>query len=263
MPGSRYQRPSEGITRSRGIRLFVIERPGFGLSGIKSGRTLANWADDIADFADLLKIEKFGVLGLSAGGPYALACAFRLPERVSSVFVISGIGQIDTSGSTQMMPFHEKWLFTLGQHSARRTMQALVELLRALTAILLHNPQRYLPVLARFFPEEERAFFKKAEDSQMFLDDIAANYQSGSMGITEDLMILSRPWDFDPGCIARMVSFWHGDRDLIAPLFLIEKLEKTIPSARTRIVKGEGHLLIFRYWAEILDDFNQSRIKQD
>ncbi|MHB1729932.1 MAG: alpha/beta fold hydrolase [Leptospirillum sp.] len=263
VPGSRYQRPSETITRSRGIRLIVLERPGFGLSPIKRGRTLVDWADDVRTFADLLKIDDFGVLGLSAGGPYALACARKIQERISSVFVISGLGQIDTPGSTQLMPFHEKWLFSLGKQSARTRMKALIEVLRGLTAILLHNPQRYLPVLARFFPQEERPFFKKAEDSRMFLKDIGANYTSGSEGIVDDLMILSKPWDFDPGSISGKVHFWHGDRDLIAPLFLIEKLAKEIPASKTRIIQGEGHLLIFRYWDSILEEFNRFRTKRD
>ena len=142
-------------------------------------------------------------------------------------------------------------------------MRTFIALLRVLTAILLHNPQKYLPVLARFFPEEERAFFKKAEDSQMFLKDIDANYRSGSKGIVEDLIILSKPWGFDPGTISGVVSFWHSEQDQVAPLFLIKNLERTIPSARTRIIKGDGHLLIFRYWAEILDEFNRFRPKQD
>lgn len=139
----------------------------------------------------------------------------------------------------------------------------MIEVLRGLTAVLLHNPQRYLPVLANFFPKEERTFFKKAEDSQMFLKDIGANYRSGGEGIVDDLLLLSKPWGFDPGCISIMVNFWHGDRDLIAPLFLIDNLEKSIPSSRTRIIHGEGHLLVFRYWSDILEQFNRCRIKPD
>jgi pimeloyl-ACP methyl ester carboxylesterase len=263
VPGSRYQRPSEEISRSKGIRLIVIERPGFGLSEIKRGRTLIDWADDVSAFADFLKIDKFGILGLSAGGPYALACAQKIPERISAVFVISGLGQLELSGATTLMPFHEKWLFSLGRKSARRRMRILIEVLRGLTSILLNNPQRYLPVLARFFPKEEQPFFKKAEDSQMFLRDIGANYLSGGEGIVDDLTLLSKPWGFDPGRISRTVHFWHGDRDLIAPLFLIHNLEQLIASSRTRIIHGEGHLLIFRYWKDILDEFNRFRTEQD
>jgi pimeloyl-ACP methyl ester carboxylesterase len=246
-----------------GVRLIVVERPGFGLSDIKPGRSIVDWADDVSAFADSLKIEKFGVLGLSAGGPYALACAQRIPERISSVFIISGLGQINTFGATRLMPFHEKWLFALGKKSARGRIRLLVEILRGLTAILLHDPKRYLPVLARFFPKEERTFFRKAEDSQMFLKDIGANYRSGGAGIVDDLILLSNQWSFDPGCISQMVNFWHGDRDLIAPLFLIDRLKNLIPLSRTRIIHGEGHLLIFRYWSEILGEVNQYRTKQD
>jgi pimeloyl-ACP methyl ester carboxylesterase len=40
--------------------------------------------------ARLMGIERFGLLAISGGGPYALATAYALPERVTAVSIVSG-----------------------------------------------------------------------------------------------------------------------------------------------------------------------------
>ena len=71
-------------------RLIVVERPGMGLSTYKPRRQILDWVDDVMEFADALHLEKFSVIGYSSGGPYALACALRIPERLNRVALISG-----------------------------------------------------------------------------------------------------------------------------------------------------------------------------
>jgi pimeloyl-ACP methyl ester carboxylesterase len=43
---------------------------------------MVDWADDVAELAEALEIDRFAVAGTSSGGPYALACAVKLPARV-------------------------------------------------------------------------------------------------------------------------------------------------------------------------------------
>jgi pimeloyl-ACP methyl ester carboxylesterase len=62
------------------------------LSTHRPDRTLLNFANDIARIADMLYINRFSVLGLSGGGPYALATAFKFPNRVKSVALIGSTG---------------------------------------------------------------------------------------------------------------------------------------------------------------------------
>src|SRR5436305_1966425 len=68
---SRLQRHhDDSIAASLSIRLITVDRPGVGLSSFKRGRTLADWADDIAQLADSLKFDRFSLLGYSMGGPH-------------------------------------------------------------------------------------------------------------------------------------------------------------------------------------------------
>jgi len=78
-----------------GVRLIGLDRPGIGLSDPKSGYRLLDWPDDVVEVADHLGIERFAVEGLSAGGPYALACAYKIPHRLTACGLISTVSPPD------------------------------------------------------------------------------------------------------------------------------------------------------------------------
>lgn len=76
------------------LRLISPDRPGIGFSTFKPNRKLLDWPDDIIQLADHLGIKKFSVAGSSGGGPYVLACAYKIPDRLVSAAVIAGLGPL-------------------------------------------------------------------------------------------------------------------------------------------------------------------------
>src|SRR4051794_3715114 len=62
----------------RGIRLIGYDRPGYGGSDPRRGRTVGDAAADTAAIADALAIDRFATWGISGGAPHALACAALL-----------------------------------------------------------------------------------------------------------------------------------------------------------------------------------------
>lgn len=92
-PGSRLEgQIYDSLNQKLGIRMIVADRPGYGLSDNQEDRTYLNWADDVAELADQLGIERFAVLGYSSGGPYAAVVAHQLPERVAVAVIVAGEG---------------------------------------------------------------------------------------------------------------------------------------------------------------------------
>ena len=77
-----------------GVRVLVPDRPGFGRSDPQPGRSLTDWARDVAALADQLGIQRFAVSGISGGGPHALACAAHLGDRVSVVIPVNASPEV-------------------------------------------------------------------------------------------------------------------------------------------------------------------------
>lgn len=74
------------------VRLIAPDRPGYGFSDYKEDRTLLSYADDVRELANKLKLKKFSVVGVSGGGPYAAAIAYKLPKRITKTGIVVGLG---------------------------------------------------------------------------------------------------------------------------------------------------------------------------
>ena len=92
-PGARRQIPAEAriYAEQHHIRLIGVDRPGIGSSTPHQYDAVLDFAHDLRVIADVLGIERFAVVGLSGGGPYTLACAAAMPERVVTAAVLGGV----------------------------------------------------------------------------------------------------------------------------------------------------------------------------
>ena len=94
-PGSRYFRHVGGMYERIGLRVITFDRPGYGMSTRLPGRTVAQGGSDVAAVADHLGLDRFSIVGESGGGPYALAAAAAMPDRVRRCATIFGVGPHD------------------------------------------------------------------------------------------------------------------------------------------------------------------------
>ncbi len=117
LPSSRLMHPDAAVCRSLGIRLVTVDRPGFGHSDPKPGRSLLDWADDVKALADQLGIDQFAVVGPSGGGPFVAACAYRLPTRIKRAAIVGGSGPIDEPGALKGAAFDRRVGYWLARHS--------------------------------------------------------------------------------------------------------------------------------------------------
>ncbi len=115
----------DSIPIAANARIITVDRPGFGLSTFQPNRMILDWPTDLAELADALGLDRFAVVGGSAGGPYAAACAFKLPDRLTALALVSSLAPWDapeiSKGLTplyRMFPVIAKyapWLLTFAQ----------------------------------------------------------------------------------------------------------------------------------------------------
>ena len=118
-PGSRLEaRVAADAARRLGLRLLAVDRPGFGQSTFQAGRTVGGWAADVAALADHLALERFSLVGVSGGAPYALACAAQLSHRLARVALVCPLGPLDVANGREGMLAQDRVMLALATHAA-------------------------------------------------------------------------------------------------------------------------------------------------
>ena len=231
------------------VRIVSFDRPGYGGSDFKKGRTIGQWPDDITEAADALGIDRFSVLGYSGGGPYAAACAARLPDRVASAGIVAGVGPLtEKEAASGFKPSTRigMWLW--------RVFPFLITLAFMLLAFFVRRgAERVVLNMARSLPDVDKRILERPEVWAATRDDFKEAFRQGSRGAAHDMKLYLRRWDIDPTMIPNEVLLWHGDVDETVPISNGRYMAKTIPNCRATFYPGEGHLLIFERMDEIED----------
>ena len=246
-PSSRFLHPPIDPTEALGVRLVVVERPGFGLSDFQPGRTLLDWPDDVAAFADALGIKRFAVVGVSGGGPYAAACAYKMPQRLTGAAIVSGVGPTDLPGAVEEMPRVRQ----LGARVARHAPWLLMPLLW-LVSNPRRNPERFFARMVSGNSAVDRAILARPEVKAMLIQSYQEATRAGVRGFAREAIILSNPWGFRLEDVTMPVYLWHGEEDANVSLSAARHLAEALPNCRATFLPGEGHWLILGHWGEIL-----------
>jgi pimeloyl-ACP methyl ester carboxylesterase len=248
-PGSRrVARWADHVARRRGIRLIAPDRPGFGLSDFQPGRTLGAWPADVIELADALALGPFAVAGVSGGGAYVAACAWRLGDRLRHAGIISGIGPIADPALAAALSRRYRAGFAL----VRRLPAAVRGALGLGRLGLRRAPGCTLAALAASLPEVDRAIFGRPRVRALLLDDAREALRQGPRGAAQELLLFSRPWDFRLAEIRMPVRLWHGEADAQVPVAIARRVAATIPDCRASFIPGAGHLWVLDHLDEIL-----------
>jgi pimeloyl-ACP methyl ester carboxylesterase len=249
MPGSRREAELADDAANRlGVRIIAADRPGYGLSDFKPGRTFVEWPDDVLELADALGIERFAVAGVSGGGPYAAACALKIPQRLTAAAIISGVGPFDAPAATEGMSAENRLLFG----TARRLPWLVNAPMWLMAQAVRRFPDRALSLTMRSLPEADRKVLARPEVWALFVEDIVEAYRQGARGASWEAILYSRPWDFRLRDIAMEVHLWQGEEDVNVPASMGRYQAESIPNCRATFLPGEGHLLIVDHMEEML-----------
>ena len=220
----------------QGIRLLTPDRPGYGLSDDLPDRTILDWPDDVAQLCDGLGIGHFGVMGVSGAVPYVLACAVRMPERLSHVAILSGLGPLGNPGDLKGMNRESMTLYSLAVRSPRvgRVWMKMLAQASKRSPLMVYRQQM------RYLAEVDRAIFDSDEMRDLRLNDFAEAFRQGSSGPAQEAVLHVTDWGFELADIGVGVFMWQGGEDRHHPVAMAHSLSNALPNVQTVIVPEAG-----------------------
>lgn len=196
-----------------GARFIATDRPGMGFSDFKPKRTILDWPDDIVELADFLKIDRFAVEGISGGGPYSLACAYKIPQRLTHVGVLSGVGHQWGSG--------EPWQ-KLGN---------------------LRDAETFWRQLSEQLPQSDKEAILGPQMLRLLSEELYEAFRHGAEGPNYEKELYSKDWGFKLQDIspAVHVHLWHGELDVNVPISMGRAVARAVPNCKATFYAEEGH----------------------
>lgn len=233
-----------------GLRVLTPERPGYGLSDPAPGHRIGDWAVDVAQLADQLGLDRFHVSGGSGGGPFALACALRLPARVRSATLICSGCPPEAMRDREGMNRGNRLVFFLARYAS--------PLLRVLMAVYARGVRKSLEpkneakknseakkkkMLAQLCDWDRRVFESREDDPRAKLQ-LTEAFRQGPAGTYHDMMLVSHDWGLDFQSLEVPVFLWHGTADTLMPASCARAFANMVPGCEAHFIEDAGHMLL-------------------
>jgi pimeloyl-ACP methyl ester carboxylesterase len=237
---------------ARAIQLICYDRPGYGGSTALPGRSIADGVDDVVAIADELGLDRFAVWGWSGGGPYSLACAALLPERVVAAAVLGSFAPWGSPGLDFFAGMGQdnvdeiKLYFDDPEASRQKGIDDWPEYMN-MTADQLGDSLATLlsPVDAAVVTGEFAEWLARSQREGL---------ADGDQGWWDDGVAHMDPWGFDLESIGVPVIICHGGEDRFVPFQHGQWLAEHVPGAESLLSETDGHLsLVVERNGEVLD----------
>ena len=245
-PGSRLSWGAmPGSPFVEGVRLIAPDRPGYGETDFKP-HALERWPTDVGELADHMNIPEFAVFGPSGGAPYALACAWKIPNRVTAAAVFGAVGPNVAEALVGVLP-SLKLLWRIA-----KPLQWAVRLQMWLMSVAARrNPSWVARKLRNLeLNDEDKAVFDRPDILELFRVDFPEAYRQNGIGSAYDATIPAN-WPIPVTEIQTKVQLWHAERDQLVGN-MTPYLAKHLQNSDLRRLPGQGHLWILDHMADVL-----------
>lgn len=235
-----------------GARIISPDRPGIRDSAFQSNRRLLDWPLLLNEIADRMGIDRFWILAISGGAPYAYASGWMTPERVKKVAVVSGAPPLDElSDYGGLLPIHRRML------QLRSWRPSLLKLLFYLARplVAMRMPIRLRPLLLKFLQPCDAIVLRESRAFEVCFESARQAWRSSANGVMSDAEIYATPWGFPLEEVRVPIALWHGTKDRTFAPWLAKDVAKRLPNCQFHLIEGAGHYsLPIRYIREIMAD---------
>jgi pimeloyl-ACP methyl ester carboxylesterase len=244
---------TDAAAHDLGVRIISPDRPGISGSAFQANRKLIDWPPIVGELADKLEIERFHILAISGGAPYAYVTASEMPQRVRAIAIVSGAPPIvDLSEHTGLLRLY-RWMLAL-YRSHPQLLRALFYLARPIAC--LRPPIRFRPLLLKLLLQPvDAAALRDAAAFEACFESQRRAWRASAKGVMTDAEIYAQPWGFRLEDVDVPVRLWHGKEDRAFTFRVAQEVAARLPNCVARYVDNAGHYsLPIRHMHEILAD---------
>lgn len=237
---NREQFASDEILQQLNLDWFSPNRPGYGQTAWQQDHGLLDWPARLVTWAEEQQLDRFHLVGYSGGGPFAMACAHQMPQRLLSLTLIASLA-----------PQHGPWTRT---HSLllRRAPGLTQAGFRLLGAYRKRFPHRFAKRSFQLLHPKDQALLTSLNFFPTLLEVQDDAFAQGTAHLVRDLQLYEGPWGFDPADIQVPTRLYVGSEDVQVPAACSHWLAQRIPGAELTVYPGEAHYIPFTHAEEIL-----------
>ena len=250
-PSSRLETTyADDLCAELGIRMISFDRPGYGDSA-PAPFSLSSIARDTGVLADALGVGRFATVGQSGGGPFSLAAAAVLGDRVTRAGVTSGAGPFAEVAELGAV-LDETDRAALGllpdREAAAAQFAAGFEPLRGLFS---GSFSQITDGFRQMLNAHDGTLLDRPEFATCLVGAMQESLRSGTSGGGWDNVSWVGPWDFDLASIRQPVHLWYGEEDTMCPSVAGTWLDEHLRTATLVLRPGEGHMGVMEHAREI------------
>jgi len=229
------------------LHLIAPDRPGYGLSDFYApGHSIVDYPDDIVTLVNSLGIDKFAVFGASGGGPAALACAWKIPDRLTRVGLWGSVGPLTPQSSEGINPT----LRSLFQISSKAPWIARMQM-GFVSFLINHFLDLYIKLVSTEMNETDKALYDRLGLRELLRPDRTQGMRQGGRASAYDITLAGR-WPIPLEQVTAKVFIWQGEDDR-GNGGMGRYMAAKLPNCLAIYIPDAGHFWIFEHMVEMLD----------
>lgn len=254
IPGTRLMfRVTDQIAKRLGLRIIAADRPGFGRSTTQPNRTLQDWLPEVDAILDAYEIDRFSLIGVSGGAPFAVATAAAYSDRVQGMVLFGPVGPIRDLQNDIPLNRRERLIFLQAPPRAWLLRAGLIPM----NTLFRIAPRLKYSIFLRLLPKPDAEIMNNPELRAQVIDDVGESLKQGGEGMRSDMRIFSEPWKVNFDQIKARTALWQGMIDNIVPVKAALRLGEMIPNCTVHRLPGAGHFWVYDHIELVLSTLKE------
>ncbi|PVZ71997.1 alpha/beta hydrolase [Pelagibaculum spongiae] len=241
------------------IRLIVPERGGVGLSNGAPYQKITDFAADFRALVEHLQLKKVDVIGVVAGGAYALSAAWLCSDIVNRVLLLEGFAPNIAEHTIKGAPGYFRMMPRLIRYFPKVSERLMSFQLRDFA----NDWQKALQHTSKLFNPFDAQILLREDVRDFALIEAIENNRQGVSALIRDILLVHADWQIPLEDIKSPCYIAYGNADPVAACYA-ETLIQRLPNTRQVFREDEGFArMLYLSFFEIIEQAGWVEVKSE